>query len=429
MPNIRLEPQQNGFIGSDDRRLDEVSVALDRLDRWIEDQNFVGWDPHDALNSPVVRCVAGKNRLLGVAAVQALRRSPVNFRGLLRVPKSHNPKAMGLFLSSYSDKARVQADAKRLSLIKFFAKWLTDHSIKGYSGPCWGYNFDWPNRGFFAPAGTPTVVNTAFVGMAFLDAEPLLKELVEEAGKESQRELDPLQVAREACDFILHDLNRHQSNAGAICFSYTPIDQRWVHNASLLGAQLLAAVYARTGETILRDVSLAAARFTASHQRSDGCWAYGIGSNDQWVDNFHTGFVLVSLNEIGRSLATDEFQAATRKGYEFWKKRMFLANGVPKYYPNKTYPIDIHCVAQAILTFIQFSKADTEALRAAHQTALWAIDNLQDASGFFHYQIHRWHTIRIPYMRWGQAWMQLALTKLQNARDHHESSMEAMHAC
>ena len=30
--------------------------------------------------------------------------------------------------------------------------------IDGYSGPCWGYNFDWQSRNFFAPRGTPPAV-------------------------------------------------------------------------------------------------------------------------------------------------------------------------------------------------------------------------------------------------------------------------------
>lgn len=407
----------------------ELSLALERLDNWIEGQNFKGWDPHDALNSPIVRSLVGESHLLRLVAVQALRHSPVNMRPLLRVPKSHNPKAMGLFLTSYSHKYRNGGIADRGLLVKFFAQWLSQHAIRGYSGPCWGYNFDWPNRGFFAPAGTPTIVNTAFIGLAFLDAEPVLRSFL--GGQENDgggSAFEPLPIARGACDFVLRDLNRQDSSAGQVCFSYTPIDRRFVYNANLLGAQLLAAVHARTGETNLREFALSAARFAVSRQRSDGSWTYGISRDDQWVDNFHTGFVLVALSEIGRLLDTNEFESATRSGYRFWKERMFLENGAPKYYLNKTYPIDVHSVAQAILTFLQFSESEPEALKAARQISIWAINNLQDSSGFFHYQIHRWHRIRIPYMRWGQAWMQLALTKLQLKCDGHKRVPEVVHA-
>ena len=415
----------------------ETSIALERLDRWIESENFQGWDPHDALNSPIIRALVGENRLLKLIALQGVRRSPINLRQVLRVPKSHNPKAMGLFLTTYAHKYCAQGKAEHLHLAKLFAEWLAERSTPGFAGPCWGYNFDWINRSFFATAGTPTLVNTAFVGLSFLEAEDLLNSIVpkEDGGRTGKgKSFEALQIARGSCDFILGNLNIYRPNATELCFSYTPIDRRFVHNANLLGAQLLAAVHARTGEPELRECALSAARFTTSRQGPDGSWVYGIDGHDQWIDNFHTGFVLIALSEIGRLLEIDEFEAAIRKGYEFWKRRMFAENGVPKYYPNRTYPIDVHCVAQALLTFLHFSDCDREALGSANRLAEWAINNLQDAAGFFHYQLHRWHRIRIPYMRWGQAWMQLALTKLQAKSESadnsaHESSVEVADAC
>lgn len=392
----------------------ELSLALERLDNWIEKQDFQGWDPHDALNSPIIRAIVGENQVLRLFAVQALRRSPFNMRKLLQVPKTHNPKAIGLFLASYTQKYRSESRAEYLFHIQRFAKWLNEISVKGFSGPCWGYNFDWPNRSFFAPAGTPTIVNTAFIGLALLDAEPLLTLFSRQENDNGANALEPARIIRGACDFILSDLNRLQPRAGEICFSYTPRDHRFVHNANLLGAQLLAGTHARTGEPELRDAALSAARFTVARQRSDGSWPYGISPNDDWVDNFHTGFILVSLDEIQRLIRSSEFNSSIQAGYEFWKRRMFLEDGVPKYYANRTYPIDVHCVAQAILTFLQFAQSDPQALGAARQISVWAIKNLQDASGFFHYQIHRWYRNRIPYMRWGQAWMQLALTRLSS---------------
>ncbi len=403
----QLSPQ---MISTSDSQL---SRALKRLDDWIEKEDFRGWEPHDALNSPTIRSIVGENEMLRLIAVQGLRRSPVNLRKLLRIPKAHNPKAMGLFLASYTYKYRLEAKAEHLVLIGRFARWLEENATKGFSGPCWGYNFDWPNRGFFAPTGTPTVVNTAFVGLSFLEADLDLTPFSERNNNSRTDGLDLLRIARGACDFVLRDLNRDCSTAGQLCFSYTPLDHRFVHNASLLGAQLLAATHARTGEPELREAALSAARFTVARQKSDGSWAYGTRPNDQWVDNFHTGFVLVSLNEIQRLLRTNEFDLAIQNGYQFWKRRMFLENGIPKYYVHRTYPIDVHSIAQAILTFIEFEGSDSEALGDADRLSRWAIKNLQDESGFFHYQIHRWYRNRIPYMRWGQAWMQLALTRLR----------------
>ena len=52
--------------------------------------------------------------------------------------------------------------------------------------------------------------------------------------------------------------------------------------------------------------------------------------------------------------------------------------------------------------------------------ARWAIENMQSKDGFFHYRKGRFHTNKIPFMRWGQAWMMLALSRLLAARSDLE---------
>jgi hypothetical protein len=406
----------------------EISRSLERLDTWIEAEEFQGWDPYDALNSPLLRPVGSRNRLLGVAMVQVMRRSAVNLRPLLLIRKGYNPKAMGLFLASYALKFLAAGKPEHLKRVCFFFDWLVENASRGYAGPCWGYNFDWPNRSFLAPTGTPTIVNTAFIGLGLLSADRAL-ESIEQARitaqpstrleqKGQRRTISGLATARGACDFILHDLHTLSPSSEEICFSYTPLDRRSVHNANVLGAWLLAAVYARTGEKHLARSALAAARFTARRQTGDGSWPYGIARNDQWIDSFHTGFNLVGLKNIAKLLQTQEFDSVIQAGYQFWKTRLFEATYIPKYFPHRTYPIDIHSVSQAILTFVEFADMDPEAVELAVKVALWANQNMQDRAGFFYYRCHRKFKIKIPYMRWSQAWMQQALTSLTCAPNH-----------
>jgi hypothetical protein len=389
----------------------DLNTALARLDAWIEREEFRGWDPFDALNSPLLKRLTFGNRRLGQVWVQLLKHSPLNVRPLLGVPKGYNPKGMGLFLATYWRKYRLSGDPAHLARARFFADWLQAHATPGYHGACWGYNFDWPNRGFFAPAGTPTIVGTSFIALAFLDLTgPGAGRVV--PGGEGEVVPGALDVARSACEFLLHDLNQLRPAPGELCFSYTPLDRRWVHNAGLLGACVLGEVAARTGETRLAEHALAAARYTARRQRADGAWLYGEGASDGWIDNFHTAFVLVALQRLAACLMNDEFGVTIEKGYRYWKESFFLLDGTPKYYAGEVYPIDAHAVAQAVLTFLAFAPNDPEARAAAERVAQWGIAHMQDRAGYFHYQIHRRYRIRIPYMRWSQAWMQRALTEL-----------------
>ena len=386
------------FVG--DGVYEKISASINLLDTWLENHKFLGWDPHDALNSPLLKKLSFENRLLGIFWVQLLKRLPINLRPLLGVPKGYNPKGMGLFLSSYLRKYQNLGDEAHLERISYFSNWLRNNISPGYSGACWGYNFDWPNRGFYAPKGTPTIINTSFIGLAFLDLYHVLNDG------------DALKVALSACEFILDDLNVLQARTGEICFSYTPLDQRYIHNANLMGAQLLAEVFVQTNQAKLSDKALAAARYTLRHQQLDGSWFYGEAQKEQWADNFHTGFVLVALKKIAGALDQDDFSNSIQRGYRYWKDIFFRPNGIPKYYNDRLYPIDIHCIAQAILTYLEFREMDPEALQRACHLALWGIENMQAPEGFFYYQMYPSYSIRIPYIRWSQAWMQMALTEL-----------------
>ena len=60
----------------------------------------------------------------------------------------------------------------------------------------------------------------------------------------------------------------------------------------------------------------------------------------------------------------------------------------------------------------ELHETDRDALPLAEKVATWAIRNLRDPQGFFYYQRRRFYTVRTPYMRWSQAWMLYALSRL-----------------
>jgi hypothetical protein len=74
--------------------------------------------------------------------------------------------------------------------------------------------------------------------------------------------------------------------------------------------------------------------------------------------------------------------------------------------------VDTHAAASAIVTFLECRDLDPDAARLAQNVANWTIDNLRDSRGFFYYQKRRFYTVRKPYMRWTQAWMLYALSRL-----------------
>jgi hypothetical protein len=157
------------------------------------------------------------------------------------------------------------------------------------------------------------------------------------------------------------------------------------------------------------------ARYSASRQRDDGSWAYGEGATQQWVDNFHTGYNLCALQQIDRLLGTTEFESQISRGFEFYKSHFFREDGAPRYFHDRTYPIDIHSVAQSIITLLAFRELYPAGVPLAFRVFQWAKAHMWDDRGFFYYRVLRGCTIRTSYMRWSQAWMLLALATLSDA--------------
>ncbi|HEX5965677.1 MAG TPA: hypothetical protein VFY51_07085 [Pyrinomonadaceae bacterium] len=366
---------------------DLFQTAFDQLLIWCRDHDFAGHDPFDALNSTIFQATPLANsRNARFIWTQVVKRSPVDLRSLARVPAQRNPKAIALFALALRKHSETEARQLLSDLV--------DLKTGGYSGAAWGYNFDWQSRNFFAPRGTPTIVPTAFAARALL-------------------EHGDLEIARSVCDFILRDLPRPVNTQNEICFSYSPIDNTKIFNASLLAAEVLAGVGKLTGETELCDVATRAARYVVNHQRDDGAWSYGMAATQSWIDNFHTAYILFSLKRIIEACPGGaEFQLSLERGYRYWTNNFFLAEGWPKYYDDNPYPADAHAAASAIVTFVECRNLDESSLNLARNVARWTIQNLRDERGFFYYQRRRFYTIRKPYMRWTQAWMLYALARL-----------------
>lgn len=382
-----------------------VEESLNKLKAYCEKHEFKGWDPYDGLNSKVFQSlpIIKDNHWARLAWIQFFKRSPINFRKILLVPKEYNPKALGLFITTYSNLYKIEPKEEYLDILQILVKQTFSLSSKGYSGLCWGYNFDWQSRLTFTPKYFPTVVATSFIGSALLDAYEILDD----------REI--LNQVTTSADFIQNDLIRVKDEKGNIGFSYSPQKQREaqslpiVYNASLLGARLLARIYQYTREPNLLDVSKKAVQFCTDLQNKDGSWYYGTHSTQKWIDSFHTGFNLQCLAEYESNTGDKSYANNIKQGLLFYMDHFFTSEGLPKYYHNAAYPIDIHAPAQLLVTLYKLNTFD--AYKEVIDTVLnWVIKNMQDKRGYFYYQVNRKSKNKISYMRWSQAWMMYAMS-------------------
>lgn len=368
--------------------------SFDRLKSYCENEGFKGWDPYDGLNSrlfqsiPVIR----SSRFFRLAWIQFFKRSPINFRKIAFVPKGYNAKGLGLFLIGYCNLYNNQPTEETLNNIEFLADKLLKMQTPGFSGACWGYNFDWQARAFFQPKGTPTIVATSFIVDGLIEAYHITKKNIY------------LETVKSSVQFVLKDLNRTYDEDGTFSFSYSPLDKTQVFNASLLGAKLLAKVYELIKDEKLLDEAEKAIKYVCKRQRPNGAWGYGILPYHQWVDNFHTGFNLECINSFQEISGKSDYSTHIEKGLEYYLNNFFTKEGMSKYYDDSLYPVDIHSPSQLVVTLSKLKIAH-ENKDLIQRVLNWTIENMQDEEGYFYYQIRSKFSSKIPYMRWAQAWI------------------------
>jgi rhamnogalacturonyl hydrolase YesR len=377
-----------------------IYESIGRLSRWLEDNDYRGYDTFDGLNARFVRPLTFETKFLRTVLQQGVRRFPLNLRPLLGITKEHSSKGMGFLARGFMRLHKTTGDQIWKDKAEFALQWLIENQLPGYSGACWGNHFDYQSRGFYLPKRVPTIVWTALIGHAFLDAyDHFQKDRY-------------LQIAVSACEHIVRDLGTLR-DGDAICISYIPIKDTQVHNANTLGASLLARTFSHTGNESYRELAQKAIQYTAQHQRPDSSWYYAEKADSHWIDNFHTAYVLDCFKLYEQSTGDDSFDRQLTNGYQYWKKTFFLQDGTPRYYDYKTLPVDIQCSSQAIDTLVFFNDRDPESLPLAMKVAQWTITNMQDRTGYFYYRRYSpWLVNKTPTLHWGQATMLCALAGL-----------------
>ncbi len=384
-----------------------LEQAYQKLDQYVRSENYTGYDPYDTLNSSIPFKKWGK--WPPILAIQFQKRNPWSSRKLLRISKGINPKGLGLFLHSYSLQYQLNESPELRQTMDGLFQRILECRTEGYEEYCWGYNFDWASPVKFLEAYSPTIVASVFVGKGIYEYYVATKS--EEAKK----------ILISIGDFIENHLEVTKDETG-ICFSYSVEMKDCCYNASLLGTEHFSRLYAITGKEHYKKLASESASFVVNRQKPDGSWYYSInhetGEERKQID-FHQGYIIDSLAYYRQILDddSDQLQTAIERGLKFYFQQQFVDTGRSRWRLPKDWPVDIHNQTQGIITFSRWKDYSPEYLKFAQTIANWTIENMQHTDGHFFYKKYPTHTVKTPMMRWGQAWMHLALSELKTALD------------
>lgn len=398
----------------------QIESAIKRLHNWFERNGFEGWDPYDIQDSKIFRLIEKRFPLLiSKISIRFLSEIahffPNSFRRFALVDRVVNNKGLGLMLAAYSSYYAITKSPKYLKKATELSEVLIQNTNKEYSGMSWGYPFDWLSA-ILIPAGTPSSVVTSIVGDGFY-------RLYKATNDEKH-----LNICRNVCLFFLENLNIsfENKNQTVWCYSYTPIDDYQVHNANLFVAEFLIRVGNEVNNQSYIDAGLSCARFALIEQQKEGYLPYwGLAQTNKYsggrlhTDHYHCGFEIRSLHAIWLHTKIDAFYSSYRSYYLWYKKNMFNPDGMPKYTTKNMYPLNIHTCAEAILCNVQLAESE-EDLGFAIDLTKDIIQKMEFRSGEYTHVIREVLPFvkvksNIALLRWGQAWMFLALVELYDS--------------
>jgi len=365
---------------------------------WFKEQNYAGTDPYLLDEKFFFR----SRRLPVVGSlVTALRLmlKPLHPYIPKRVFTSQSPvvsaKTLGLILSGNANLYRIDTNMEYLRESASLLELLKKERSQGFQHLCWGHPFSWGSTVKYPPH-MPVISVASFIAHGIMD----FYEVSQDEGL--------LPVLNDVAQYFM-DENGYDDFKDALCLHYSPIDIDLIHNGNILGGSFLMRLAHCIHDEKMESFGSKIVNFTLQGQNSDGSWYYsdarGTNKLDTIIDNRHLGFILEYLHIIAELLRSENVYQAIDRGWEYYKN-VLLDGTVPKWSPHNTYPVDIHDVAQSIITTIELGKLDIGA-----EIVEFAFSKFFDGHNQFYYKLFTSGRVnKTVFTRWGQAWMFKALS-------------------
>lgn len=381
----------------------------------IEANGVDTYDPFDVYGMPSIQKLMDSKGTVASLQQRALylgtRFAPILLRRILRTPKHAAAGGVAALAMAYT----AAGGEQNLEKAKTHLQWLQHTATRKDSYIGWGFPYAWKNEGALLPPGTPIGHTTMTCGNAFL-------RYYEATGEEWA-----IETVLAACEFFDRGLNKSRRASGSIALSYTPVDQSQIINVSADAASLLSRAGTRTGKTGLRALAAKLIEFVLETQNNDGSWYYyafdSIGRKTM-IDNRHTGMVLSAFVEALPNLDAslqEKIASSLDRGVSYFLEHLITHDGLPKFFHDRTYPVEIYNFAQSIITLLDIQHASGlnpstlgRSKEQLHKLARNAIDLMQRPDGGFLYIRQPFWKAELRSLRWADALMTFALVRYFN---------------
>lgn len=292
---------------------------------WLDSYGETSYDHQSYFAGPFGRRAKRlyyRQRLLGTLAVSPMILSEAFLPSARKLfwKKQRFPIADAHYAMGFAFLAKVTENEKFYHRAVHFLEVLETTRCPGYTDFCWGYPFDWETQTGTMHAGTPLITTVPYVYEAFrevyrIDGKPRWLQVMQSIAKHAARDY--------------RDVSR-PGEAASCSYNPDPNDPCVVINASAYRGCLLTQAAVDFENDEFRRIAEKNLRFVINSQNEDGSWFYAVDGKRDFVDHFHTCFVLKALAKAEAIAPSAELTAAIERGVSYYVNNLFDEQAQPK---------------------------------------------------------------------------------------------------
>ncbi len=387
---------------TEDSLAGNVSEALGNFAHWLDAFGETSLDHQTFFAGPIggsAKTLYYQHPKLGIAAVAPmifceafLPSARRFFHGPVRFPIADAHYAMG-----FAFFFEATGESEYLDKAIHFLRQLQKTRCPDFKEYCWGYPFDWVTRNGTMKRQTPLITTTPYAYEAFLQVYRL------------QPKDEWLEVLASIARHAATDIKDFKTSETASSCSYNPFDKGGVINASAYRAAMLTSASKLFSEDEYWRIAERNVNFVLENQNTDGSWYYAMDGVRDFVDHFHTCFVMKGLAKVQALTGHEGCSQALSKGVQYYLANLFDADGLPRPFaraPRLTvYKRELYDCAECI-NLCLLLRARFPELQTKLETVVKGIlsDWLKPDGSFRARRLHfGWDNV--PMHRWAQSQM------------------------
>jgi hypothetical protein len=335
----RSAPYDTRMVPNQTNLLDEkVANVLDDFTEWLARYGETSRDHQTffaGATGQAAKALYYRHKLLGTAAVAPM----IFFEAFLPSARQlfHHPTRFPIadahYAMGFAFLFQATNDEAYLQRAIHFLNELKKSRSPGFTEYCWGYPYDWVTRNGMIRSQTPLITSTPYAYEAFLQVYEILESEVGGRRTEDRNE-DLLEQYKQIIQSIARhaaiDIKDFRTSEKASSCSYTPYDGGGVINAAAYRSFLLTSASQVFSNDDYWEAAERNLNFVLDNQNSDGSWFYAVDGVRDFVDHYHTCFVMKALAKIHTLTGHAATLKALSKGVSYYLKNLFDEDGLPK---------------------------------------------------------------------------------------------------